>query len=75
MEERADLLTHEVLQGRLGHATALSRAVAKAASPCKRKANSCQLALFPSSLSMDAENASTRSCVQFVPNPSHAKYG
>ena len=75
MEERIDLLIHEVLQGRLGHATALSRAVAKAARPCRRNANSCQLALLPSSFSMDGENAMTRDCVQFAPNPLHDMYG
>ena len=55
----ADLLTHEVLQGRLGHATALSRAIPSAARPRMIKANSCQLALLPSSFSSSGEKAIT----------------
>ena len=73
--EGDNLLTHVVLQGRLGHATALPRAVAKAASPCTRKANSCQLALLASNFSIDGVKAKTLSDEQLVSNPAHAKYG
>ena len=66
------MLTHGVLQGRLGQATALPISLASWTSPCSRRANSCQLPLLPSSCSIAGVKANTFSSVQL--SEAHAVY-